>query len=193
VTSRYEDSILRSLRRIARSVDLHSRQLARKHELTGPQLVCLRQIQREAITTPSALARAIHLSQGTVTGILDRLEGRNLVSRERSRHDKRHVLLRLTETGEELVARAPSPLHEQLSGRLAALPEGEQASIDWILQRLVTLMEADAEDVAPMLASGPALAGPQAVADFLEPEPEPEHEPDAQSEPPGKTDPDRQP
>lgn len=170
MSSRYEDSILRSLRRIARSVDLHSRQLARNYELTGPQLVCLRHIQREAISTPGALASAVHLSQGTVTGILDRLEARGLVRRERSQNDKRRVLLQLTASGEELVARAPSPLHEQLSIRLAALPEGEQASIDWILQRLVTLMEAEDVDAAPMFISGPALAEPGAVADFLEPD-----------------------
>jgi DNA-binding MarR family transcriptional regulator len=153
---------------MTRAVDLHSKRLARVHQLTGPQLVCLRQIEREAITTPSALAKAVSLSQGTVTGILDRLEARQLVERERSAEDKRKVLVQLTAKGRDLVATAPSPLHEQFSSRLAALPEGEQAMIDWIMQRVVALMEAEGVDAAPMLTTGPVSAEADEVADFLE-------------------------
>jgi DNA-binding MarR family transcriptional regulator len=154
---------------MTRAVDLHSKRLARHHDLTGPQLVCLRQIARDAITTPSALARAVALSQGTVTGILDRLVARDVVRRERSTEDKRKILVQLTERGRELVATAPSPLHETFSVRLAALPEGEQAMIDWIMQRVVALMEAEQVDAAPMLATGPVLADAGEVAEFLDP------------------------
>lgn len=167
VSSRFEESILVSLRRMSRAVDLHSRQLAAKHQLTGPQLVCLRQLHREVITNPGALARAVSLSQGTVTGILDRLEARGLVRRARSSQDKRRVMVELTDAGRELVGAAPSPLQDRFSDRLGALPEGEQAMIDWVLQRVVSMMEAEHMDAAPMLSTGPMLAEATAVNDFL--------------------------
>lgn len=166
--SRYEESILRSLRRLTRAIDLHSKRLARHYELTGPQLICLREVLRQEIATPTAIARAVSLSQGTVTGILDRLERTGLITRVRSTSDKRRILVELTERGRELVAAAPSPLHEQFSGRLSALHEGEQAMIDWVLTRVVTLLEADAVDAAPMLMTGPADAEAEEVAELLQ-------------------------
>ena len=169
MASRYEESILRSLRRISRAIDLHSKQLARQHELTGPQLVCLREIARAEGVTPSALARAVSLSQGTVTGIVDRLVARGLATRERSAGDRRQVLLRLTAAGRAAVAAAPSPLHEDFRARLARLPEGEQAMIDWVVARVVGLFgAADDEEAAPLLMSGPADAGPEDVLLFFQ-------------------------
>ena len=171
MSSRYEESILRSLRRTSRAIDLHSKRLAKHHFLTGPQLVCLREILRQEIATPSGIARAVSLSQGTVSGILDRLESRALVSRERSSQDKRRVHVTITAKGRDMVAQAPSPLHEQFSGRLNALHEGEQAMIDWVLQRVVALLEADDVDAAPMLMTGPADAAAEDVAELLDNEP----------------------
>jgi DNA-binding MarR family transcriptional regulator len=168
VDSRYEESILRSLRRMSRAVDLHSKHLAKQHELTGPQLVCLREILRRGSATPTTIAHAVSLSQGTVTGILARLEARQLLTRAKSTDDKRKVHLQVTERGKQLVAQAPSPLHEQFSGRLAALHDGEQAIIDWVLRRVVTLLEAETVDAAPMLMTGPATAEAHEVAELLE-------------------------
>lgn len=141
MTSRYEDSILRSLRRISRAIDLHSKKLAKDIDLTGPQLVCLREIAHQEVATPSALARAVSLSQGTVTGILDRLGKAGLIIRERSQTDRRRILVTLTDRGHEVLVTAPSSLAEQFSAQLGALPEGEQGMIDFVLQRVVRLFE----------------------------------------------------
>lgn len=150
-----EERVLRSLRRISRAVDLHSRRLASTHRLTTPQLLSLRHIRAEGSTTPSRLARAISLSQATVTGILDRLEGRGLIGRSRNPSDKRQVLVELTEAGREAVDAAPLPLHERFAERLAKLPEAEQRDIEEVLERIVSMMEAEDIDAAPILVAGP--------------------------------------
>ena len=82
--------VLTSLRRIIRSVDLYSKQVERQSGLTGPQLLVMRQIaaQRGAATA-GAIARDISLSQATVTAIIDRLERKGLLQRERDSKDKR--------------------------------------------------------------------------------------------------------
>lgn len=157
MSSAFEDSVLRSLRRISRAIDLHSRQLAMQHDLTGPQLVCLRQLQRSGECTSGTLARAIHLSQGTVTGILDRLEARELITRRRGSDDKRRVYVQLTERGEALVHKAPSPLQERFAARLATLSDAEQANIDEVLVRIVEMMEAVHLAAVPVLDLSPSL------------------------------------
>ncbi len=164
----YDESILRALRRIIRAVDIYSRQLASRHSLTGPQLVCLRQLAQEGALTSGGLARAVALSPATVTGILDRLEARALISRQRSAEDKRQVMVQLTEPGRELLAHAPLPLQEKFTRRLAQLPVEQQAEINRVLREVVEMMEAEDIDAAPLLSTGPTTAEPSSVAGFLD-------------------------
>ena len=165
--SGYDEWILRALRRISRAVDIHSRQLARRFGLTAPQLVCLRQLARDDGIGPGKLATEVSLSPATITGILDRLERQGLVTRERSTFDRRQIVVRITERGRKLVDSAPLPLHERFSRRLARLPESQQADIERTLSLVVEMMEAEHLDAAPLLGSGPATAGSEALEDFL--------------------------
>lgn len=152
--------VLRSLRRIIRAVDLHSRQLASQHQITGPQLVCLLHVIEEGSVTVSGLAKGIHLSPSTVIGILDRLQAKDLVQRERSTQDRRQVLVSATEAGRALVAGAPSPLQDMLADALSVLPAKEQETIAGSLERIVELMEARHLDAAPILETGPLDPSP---------------------------------
>lgn len=163
------ESILRSLRRISRAIDLYSRHLAKHYRLTGPQLVCLRAIAAGPLCA-SALARDVSLSKATVTGILDRLEARGFIRRSRSTDDRRRILVDLTPAGRELLDRAPTPLQQRFAGRLAGLQDAAQAEMDAVLERIVCMMEAEDLDVAPLLAAGPADTTAGSVLEFLVPE-----------------------
>ena len=80
----YDLRILRALRRITRSIALHSRQLSAGSNITAPQLVCLRTVIDKGPLTATAISREMHVSPSTVVGVLDRLEDKGLVMRERS-------------------------------------------------------------------------------------------------------------
>ena len=166
--SPYEEDILRSLRRITRAIDLHSRHLAASFGLTGPQLVCLRTLGHADEITPSGLAKEVELSQATITGIVDRLEAQKLVSRFRDDKDRRRVFLRLTETGRRLLERAPSPLQVQFVHRLGKLPENEQRGIEATLRKVVDMMGADSLEAAPLLATGPVDATASQLEELLD-------------------------
>jgi DNA-binding MarR family transcriptional regulator len=150
--SKVEDDILRALRRISRAVDLHSRFLVSTFGLTGPQLVCLRALGQRGLATPSELAKEISLSQATITGIIDRLASRQLVTRERTSRDRRLVTVRLTDAGKALIDQAPSPLQESFLEKLQALSEAEQRNIRESLERIVQMMGSEELEAAPALA-----------------------------------------
>ena len=137
----YDLRILRALRRITRAVALHSRQLSAVSNITAPQLVCLRAVVENGPLTATALSREIHVSASTVVGILDRLEDKGLIKRERGRDDRRIVYVTATQAGIDLASHTPSPLQQKLSESLKALPELEQATITMSLERIVELME----------------------------------------------------
>jgi DNA-binding MarR family transcriptional regulator len=152
--SAHEEEILRSLRRIMRAVDLYSRKLVTETGLSGPQLVCLRELARFGPMQSSHLAQSVNLSPATVTGILDRLESRALIARERQLADKRRVLVSLTEPGREALSEAPPALQDSFLFKLRALPVRQQAAIDTTLKQIVSMMAAEDLDAAPMLIAG---------------------------------------
>lgn len=154
----YDLRILKSLRRIIRAVDLHSRKLAMHHQVTGPQLACLLTISDQGPMTASALAREVHLSPSTIVGILDRLEQKGLVVRSRGQRDRRVVFLEVTERGRVLLASAPPSLQRTLAGALQGLADDEQRTIAAALEKIVAMMEADKLDAAPLLETGDLLA-----------------------------------
>ncbi len=160
--------IFRSLRRIMRAVDIHSRKLSAEFHVTGPQLLCLQTLHDDGPLTTSALAKLIHLSNSTVVGILDRLEQKDWVCRERSTGDRRVVLVSITVLGETFLAEAPGLLQDRLATGLHNLPEKEQLAIAQALETIVELLEMGQQSVAPLLEAGPISDAPLHPTDLSE-------------------------
>ncbi|RLC97814.1 MAG: MarR family transcriptional regulator [Chloroflexota bacterium] len=148
------DGVLISLRRIIQSIDLHSRQLARQHGITTPQLLILKQLQGETAITVSQLARQISLKQATVTDILNRLERKGLVRRSKDTGDRRRVLIEETAAGKKLLDAAPSPLQETFLEKFEELEIWQQSMLLSSLQLLATLMVEEDISAAPILSTG---------------------------------------
>jgi DNA-binding MarR family transcriptional regulator len=159
--------VVTALRRIIRAIDLHSRALVNRYGLTGPQLTLLRELVGEGELAVGELAKAIHLSQATVTGILDRLVQRGLVRRRQGDRDRRRVLVHLTQEGREMLARTPPLLQEHFTAQFAKLADWEQTQILSSLQRVVAMMEATDLDATPILTTGPMDATTARVRAFL--------------------------
>lgn len=146
--------VLASLRRLIRATDLHSKQLAKTSGLTAPQLLLLQAIRNRGEVTIGELAREISLSQATVTNILDRLEKRDMIYRERASDDKRKVHAYLTAKGTELIKNAPTALQDHFVKRFRDLPDWEQSMILSSLQRIAQMMDAQHIDASPILDVG---------------------------------------
>jgi DNA-binding MarR family transcriptional regulator len=149
------NEVLISIRKIIQMVDLHSRYLVKEVGLTGPQLTILNEVSRQGDMSTGELARAISLSQATVTGILERLEKKQLIIRERCDRDRRKIIISVTHKCTELLSQAPPPLQESFVSSFHELENWEQLMILSSLQRLVALMDAKKIDAAPMLTTGP--------------------------------------
>jgi DNA-binding MarR family transcriptional regulator len=152
--SRYDLQIFQSLRRIMRAIDIHSRKLKSQYQLTSPQLVCLLAVVDHGPLTATTIAERVYLSASTVVGILDRLEHRGLLVRERDRSDRRVVHVSATDLGRDLAYRAPSPLQDGLARALMKLSESDQATIARSLVRIGDLMEVRDIAAAPVLDTG---------------------------------------
>lgn len=146
------DDVLVALRRIVRSIDLHSKKLIQSHHLTIPQVVLLREIQRRGRVSLGELARSASLSGATVTGIVDRLEARRLVRRERGDADRRQVFVEIAPAGVEAIGAMPPLLQEDFVRKLEGLETWEQAQILSSLARVADFMDEGRMAAEPILA-----------------------------------------
>lgn len=147
------DNILIELRKIIQAIDLNSKKLEKQVGLTGPQLVILQEISRLGTVSVGEVAKNVSLSQGTVTGILERMEKRGVVVRQRNRRDKRRVMVRVTESGNALLADAPSVMQESFVPKFNELQSWEKNMILSALQRLVIIMNTTENKAVPFFSS----------------------------------------
>lgn len=147
------DTILASIRRVVRAIDLDSKRMVRNFGITGPQLVTLRAVARYGPITVTALAKAINLSQPTVTGILLRLGQQGLIKRERDGTDRRAVTSTITTRGIAVLQDTPTMLEDRFRRELERLEEWEQTQTLATLQRIAAMMEADDIPADPILAT----------------------------------------
>src|SRR6187200_1057734 len=108
-----DDQIIIAIRRISHSVEVYSRFLWQEYGLTAPQLGTLRELQNRTEGTPSQVAEWMSISPATVAGILKRLHERKLIHRNRDQEDGRSIVVRISEEGKRLAARAPSLLRDE--------------------------------------------------------------------------------
>ena len=142
-----------ALRKIIQAIDINSKKLVKRVGLTGPQLVILQEISSLGEVTAGEIARAVSLSQATVTGVLDRMEKRGLLARQRCDHDKRRIMVRITESGKQVLKDAPPLMQEAFVERFSSLQEWEQSMILSSIQRLVSIMDAKAIQAEPFLTT----------------------------------------
>jgi DNA-binding MarR family transcriptional regulator len=110
--------------------------IASEFELSPPQVMALRQLDPDEPKPMSELALALRCDNSNVTGIVDRLEERGLVTREAAEGDRRVKLLVLTAEGERMrveitkrMAEPPPPI--------SALSEKDQRTLRDILKKAV--------------------------------------------------------
>jgi len=82
------------------------------------------------------LAQELAVSFPSISGIIDRLHRDKLIERSRSRQDRRLVLVKLTDTGKELVEKLLKDFEKLLFNVLENISEAEQETIIKAIQRV---------------------------------------------------------
>jgi MarR family transcriptional regulator, negative regulator of the multidrug operon emrRAB len=105
--------------------------------------------QPEGAAHPSDLCTRAAQSPANMSRICDALASRDLITRVPSAHDRRRMVLRITEQGEGLVRRLLPTMFVSLRGMLAEFPESEQRLLISQLKRLhANLEEADKQPLS---------------------------------------------
>ncbi len=112
--------------------------------LTAQQYNVLRLLEASHVDAIPTLSLATNLvsKAADITRLVDRLETRGWVRRERSKTDRRTVLVKITEAGNELLNQIASSLDQCHQDQLGHLAAGELEKLVELLRKVRTPHEA---------------------------------------------------
>jgi DNA-binding MarR family transcriptional regulator len=133
---------MQSLRRIFKALQNYSHEVSNEYGITGPQLWVLKTVFKNGGLPLGELSQKMYLHPSTVTGVVDRLEKKGYVSRDRDPEDRRVVMVQLTPKGKRLAKRAPNPVQGKMIHGLRQLRKEKLEFIHESVQTLMEIMEA---------------------------------------------------
>jgi DNA-binding MarR family transcriptional regulator len=134
-------AVLGQFRLIFRSAKKHFQWVQDRTGVSGAQLWVLAELKRRPGIRVTDLARAMGIHQSTASNLIDPLEKRGLIQRDRSAKDQRVVHLSLTRSGRETIGRAPRPLEGVLPDALHSLGRADLVELQRRLNRLAQQMK----------------------------------------------------
>jgi MarR family transcriptional regulator, organic hydroperoxide resistance regulator len=134
-------SFMRLLWAIDHGLRSTSKQMQRRLGITAPQRLVLRLVGRSPGVLPSQLAEQLHLDRGTLTGIIDRLVARELLTRTPDAADGRTTRLGLTQRGRRFDRDRAGTVEHGVSRVLASLPSETIDAAREVMEALIAELE----------------------------------------------------
>ncbi|MBS4078655.1 MarR family winged helix-turn-helix transcriptional regulator [Pseudomonas rustica] len=107
------------------------------HGITAAQFKVLIIMAQYGVDTPAELCRHLSLDSGSMTRMLDRLEQKDFLARQRSEGDRRQVQLTLTEQGQLLADRLPHIGANAMNELAGAVTPDELKTLEYILKKIL--------------------------------------------------------
>jgi len=104
---------------------------------TGMQFAILKNVAEGAAETAADLCRLLHYDTGSMTRLVDRLEEKSLIRRERSKDDRRVVSLRITSAGRTALPRLRDSATRVIQRMLTGFSATEVNDLQSFLGRMI--------------------------------------------------------
>jgi MarR family 2-MHQ and catechol resistance regulon transcriptional repressor len=124
------------LMRAAESVTVRVNRTMSAAGLTISQFGVLEALLHKGPLCQRDIAAKILKSTGNITMVIDNLEKRGLVLRERDSQDRRYLTVHLTDAGTALIAKVFGAVEVSIATEMAALSEEEQELLGTLCKKL---------------------------------------------------------
>ncbi len=138
-----KQTIIKQIRILFKAVQNHSRNVEKVCGLSSAKLWMLHEVAQNPGIRVSQLARLLSIHPSTCSNVLDKIEAKGLIYRDRSKADQRTVHLFATEKGQQLLDSAPSPPQGQLSSALEKLSEKQVTMLEISLNDFIEALHFD--------------------------------------------------
>ena len=131
--------VLRHIRELLRVSQQHFQRIEARCGVSGAQLWALAELQARPGLKISELATVLSVHLSTASNLLDRLEAKALVRRQRGTKDQRVVRVYLTPAGQRVLRKAPKPAEGIIPDALHRMPRDALGRLDRDLEKLLRL------------------------------------------------------
>lgn len=135
------ESIEKSLRKLSVQLRLYGREILKEYKLSKIQFIALQWVNDSSGITIGQVAKNLDLAYSTTTDIIDRLEKKGFVRRERSETDKRLVQVNIEPTGLELIERVIEKRIEFIEEITQDLDLNEKELLTKLLEKMMDKSE----------------------------------------------------
>ncbi len=132
---------LTKFRLVINSTKRHYQWIEQQTGVNGALIWAMWELHQSPGLKVSEIAHAMAIHQSTASNLLDKLQKKGLVKRDRSTDDQRVVRLFLTRTGKALITRVPQPAHGLLQEALFKLPPESLQNLNHLLDQLLREMQ----------------------------------------------------
>jgi MarR family 2-MHQ and catechol resistance regulon transcriptional repressor len=122
--------------RAAESVTSRVNRFMAAENLTISQFGVLEALLHKGSLCQRDIAAKILKSTGNITLVIDNLEKRGLVRRERDTDDRRYLTVHLTEAGSELIIRSFADVESAIVAEMVILSENDQEELGRLCKKL---------------------------------------------------------
>jgi len=141
-----KEEYIRQLDRILAGIGrrfANARRGFRKLPVSGPEFFMLRHVADAGPARISALAQGLALDQSTVSNVVNSLEEKGLVEKNKDPDDRRVTLVSVTREGRMILEQVADHRSEQMRQTLGQLPEEDLAGLVRIFAKLRRIMETE--------------------------------------------------
>jgi DNA-binding MarR family transcriptional regulator len=131
----------RLLRRVNKQLLLRMKARFSDADLSFVDFMAIKLIRDGVSTNAGELARDMHINTGATTRLIDGLEQKGLLERDRSSADRRVVRLRLTQSGEGKYIEKVPIMVAQWNEVLASFDQSEADMLMYLLSKMLASME----------------------------------------------------
>jgi DNA-binding MarR family transcriptional regulator len=151
----YTDTLI-YIRKIVRSVNLETKRIEKKHDISIPQLLTLTFLRKQSDyqSTSTAIKNYLMLNSSTLTGIITRLESKNWIAKVPSNNDRRSTRIVLTIKGLNFLDSTPEIMHDVLSKKLEALSPEKLKDLQTSFEYIVDFLDIEKVEASPIIVGG---------------------------------------
>lgn len=153
-------AVVRHIRTVIRAIQAHSAWVERQCGLSAAQLWALWEIHAEPGLRVKDISERLSIRPATASNLLDKIQDKGLIRRDRCGPDQRVVQLFPTEAGEALLAGAPGPAEGALLNAMARMSATDVHALGASLAGLVQRMTPHEDDFALAPIAGDTSAKP---------------------------------
>jgi len=137
--SAHAPAVLQHIRELFRISQQHFQRIEARCGVSGALLWAMAELKARPGMKISDLATALSVRLSTASNLLDRLEAKVLIRRERGSRDQRIVRVYLTPEGQRVLRTAPKPTEGVIPHALHKMPRAALARLDRDLEKLLEL------------------------------------------------------